>query len=329
MAIYQQQAEKPPKLGDMQQEDGTLTKDDHTKAQLLNNFFASVFTCENTEMMPNMRQRHRGAPLDNLVITEDMLKKKLRKLKPTKSSGPDGLHPRVLQETASTISLPLSVIFTKSLHENRLSATWKTGHITPIHKKGKKTIPGNYRPVSLTSVVGKVMESLIRDKLVEHMTEGRHFCDAQHGFVPGRSCMTQLLVTLELWTDWLDKGEALDVIYLDFKKAFDSVPHIRLLQKLKAYGVEGDLLNWIQHFLMERKQRVSVNGILSDWVIVLSGIPQGSVLGPILFVIFINDLPDMVKSTAKIFADDTKIFNRVLNRDDHQQMQADLNYLVK
>ena len=96
-----------------------------------------------------------------------------------------------------------------------------------------------------------------------------------------------------------------------------------------AYGVEGDLLNWIQHFLMGRKQRVSVNGILSDWVIVLSGIPQGSVLGPILFVIFINDLPDMVKSTAKIFADDTKIFNRILNRDDHQQMQADLNYLVK
>ena len=115
------------------------------------------------------------------------------------------------------------------------------------------------------------------DKLVEHMTEGRHFCDAQHGFVPGRSstCMTQLLVTLELWTDWLDKGEALDVIYLDFKKAFDSVPHIRLLQKLKVYGVEGDLLNWIQHFLMGRKQRVSVNGIIFDWVIVLSGIPPG------------------------------------------------------
>ena len=158
------------------------------------------------------------------------------------------------------------------------------------------------------------------------MTEGRHFCDTQHGFVPGRSCTTQLLVRLELWTDWLDKG---DVIYLDFKKAFDSVPHIRLLQKLKAYGVEGDLLNWIQHFLMGRKQRVSVNGILSDWVIVLSGIPQGSVLGPILFVIFINDLPDMVKSTAKIFADDTKIFNRILNRDDHQQLQANLNYLVK
>ena len=97
----------------------------------------------------------------------------------------------------------------------------------------------------------KVMESLIRDKLVKHMTEGRFFCDAQHGFVPGRSCMTQLLVTLELWTAWLDKGESIDVVYLDFKKAFDSVPHLRLLHKLKAYGIDGNLCKWIEHFLLD------------------------------------------------------------------------------
>ena len=129
--------------------------------------------------------------------------------------------------------------------------------------------------------------------------------------------MTQLLVTLELWTEWLDRGEPLDVVYLDFKKAFDSVPHTCLLQKLRAYGVCGNLLNWIQHFLTGRKQRVTVNGKLSAWAIVLSGIPQGSVLGPILFVIFINDLPDMIRSTVKIFADDTKIFHIMLSQDDH------------
>jgi hypothetical protein len=256
-----------PKL-DLEQEDGTLTKDDTKKAQLLNNFFASVFTRENTDGMPILTQRHTGVPLAHIEITPGIVEKKLKKLKPTKSAGPDGLHPRVLLETASAISLPLSIVFTKSLAEERLPEIWKTGHITPIHKKGKKTVPGNYRPVSLTSVVGKVMESLVGDKLVQHMIDGQHFCDAQHGFVPGRSCMTQLLVTLELWTAWLDMGEPLEVVYLVFKKAFDSIPHSRLLEKLKAYGIDGNLLHWISHFLRGRRQRVIVTGKMSVWVTV-------------------------------------------------------------
>ena len=116
---------------------------------------------------------------------------------------------------------------------------------------------------------------------------------------------------------------------MDFKKAFDSVPHTHLLQKLRAYGVCGNILNWIQHFLTGRKQRVTINGKLSAWAIVLSGIPEGSVVGPILLVIFINDLPDMIRSTVKIFADDTKIFHSMLSRDDHHQIQADLDLLSK
>ena len=181
--------------------------------------------------------------------------------------------------------------------------------MTPIHKKGAKVIPGNYRPVSLTSVVGKMMESIVRDSLVDHMMSHNLFCDAQHGFVPGRSCMTQLLVTLELWSELLDSGAPIDVIYLDFRKAFDTVPHQRLIRKLKAYGITGKLLNWISDFLSGREQRVVVNGNLSSWASILSGIPQGSVLGPILFVVFINDLPDVVRSSVKIFADDTKLFH--------------------
>ena len=259
-----------------------------------------------------------------------MIEKKLKKLKITKSAGPDGFHPRVLSELSPSITLPLSIICTKSYVEGRLPVEWKKAHITPIHKKGSKVTPGNYRPVSLTSVVGKLMESVIRDKLVQHMMDQNLFCDEQHGFVPGRSCMTQLFVTLEIWSELLDSGAPVDVVYLDFRKAFDTVPHQRLpvLRKLKAYGIAGKLLNWTEDFLSGRRQRVVVNGKLSTWADILSGIPQGSVLGPILFVIFINDLPDAVISTTKIFADDTKLFRAVKSQEDHEILQQDLDNLV-
>ena len=248
--------------------------------QLLNTFFSSAFTRENTESMPTIAPRHDNTLVSDLSITPVIIAKKQKKLKPTKSAGPDGLHPRVLVETADTICYPLEIIFTKSFNEKHLPECWKMGRITPIHKKGSKKTPVNYRPVSLTAVIGKVMESLVRDRLVHHMTERNLFCDAQHSFVPGRSCMTQLLVTIELWTKWLDKGDPVDVIYLDFKKAFDSVPHKCLLLKLEAYGISGTLKDWISDFLFGRKQRVIVNGKPSTCAEVLRGIQQGSVLGP-------------------------------------------------
>ena len=173
------------------------------------------------------------------------------------------------------------------------------------------------------------METIVRDQIVSHMMENSLFCDEQHGFVPGRSCMTQLLITIELWTELLDTGAPLDVIYLDFKKAFDSVPHKRLLSKLDAYGLGESIKEWIKSFLVNRKQRVTVNGIMSSWSEVLSGIPQGSVLGPILFVIFINDLPDVVISITKIFADDTKLFRAIRTLEDREKLRDDLNQLVK
>lgn len=187
---------------------------------------------------------------------------------------------------------------------------------------------GNYRPVSLTSVLCKVMESIIKDAVLEHMTSNRLFCDEQHGFVPGRSCMTQLLVCLDEWTATLDKDEPLDTIYLDFKKAFDSVPHERLARKMKSYGIDGKIGVWIQSFLEGRTQRVSVNGHMSKWTEVTSGIPQGSVLGPILFVIFINDLPQAVTSVTRIFADDTKMYATVNTDNDRAKLQDDIDHLT-
>ena len=189
------------------------------------------------------------------------------------------------------------MIFTRSLHEGQLPPSWKEANVTPIYKKGKRHIPGNYRPVSLTSMAGKCMERLIRDTIMTHMTENDLLSQKQHGFIQGRSCVTQLLAILDSWMLALDEGGNIDTIYLDFAKAFDTVPHQRLLMKLRGYGIEGRILTWIEAFLTDRRQRVVVNDSRSSRADVTSGIQQGSVLGPMLFIIYINDMPSSVLSS--------------------------------
>ena len=246
-------------------------------------------------------------------VNEDV-KQIFGKLKTSKSPGPDGLHPRVHVELTDQLIEPLKTIFCRSLIEGQLPQDWKDGNITPIFKKGKRHIPGNYRPVSLTSIPCKMLERLVRNAIMEHMESNHLLNDVQHGFVPGRSCSTQLLTVLDDWTSALEDGDNLDAIYMDFAKAFDTVPHQRLLVKLKGYGIGGAVLQWIDAFLSGRRQRVVVNGSKSTWAKVTSGIPQGSVLGPLLFVCFINDMPSVVKSPVHLFADDTKLYRRVTTR---------------
>ena len=154
------------------------------------------------------------------------------------------------------------------------------------------------------------------------------FCDEQHGFVPGRFCVTQLLCVMEMWTNSLNSREEIDCIYLDFQKAFDTVPHARLISKLKAYGMEGPLIRWITNFLSNRIQRVVVNNEMSTWSTISSGIPQGSVLGPTFFGVFINDIPDSINSTVNVFADDTKLFRSVTSDEEHVVLQSDLDMLA-
>ena len=141
-----------------------------------------------------------------------------------------------------------------------------------------------------------------RDAVLDHMLQNKFLSDKQHGFVHSRSCTTPLLKVIDIWTEILDQGGAIDSLYLDFAKALDSVPHERLVLKLASYGIEGHVLQWIQHLLSGRRQRVAVAGAFSTWIDVLSGVPPGSVLGPILFVCFISDMPDVMKSFLYIYA---------------------------
>ena len=264
--------------------------------------------------------------LSELLLTEEAVKQKLKNLNTSKAMGPDGIPSIILKELCNELSLPLCNIFNKSLSEGQVPKDWKTAEVTAIFKKGSKPDPGNYRPVSLTSISCKVLESLVTDQIRTFMETNSLFSKCQHGFRNHRSCVTQLLEVLNDLSKMIEDGDCIDIIYLDFSKAFDTVPHQRLLTKLNAYGIDGNLLKWIESFLSERRQRVRVNQSYSNYSPVSSGIPQGSILGPLLFIIFINDLPDDITCICKIFADDTKIYNSHKN---HILIQNDLLKFLK
>ena len=193
-----------------------------------------------------------------------------------------------------------------------------------IHKKGSKCDPRNYRPVSLTSVVCKLLEKHIKKAIFKHLIRHNLLSDCQYGFCEHRSTVLQLLDVLEDWTSALDDNYQVDAIYFDFAKAFDTVPHQRLLTKLQSYGIAGNLLDWIESFVYNRQQRVVINGCKSSWTEVKSGMPQGLILGPVLFVLFINDMPDRVNSACRLFADDTKLYRVVSSQHDQNSLQSDI-----
>ena len=301
---------------------------DEEKAETLNAFFSSVFTDEDKTNVPILSEGEysKGVTATDIIVTPDAVRKKLNGLDASKAQGPDRIPPRVLKELSNELSTPLCLLFNKSIESGIVPSDWRSAEVTAIFKKGSKSEPGNYRPVSLTCIVCKVLESIIRDTLTSHFHDNNLYANCQHGFRSKRSCMTQLMEVMEDLTTLLDEKNPVDIIYLDFRKAFDSVPHERLLCKLQAYGVTGNILNWIRNFLTGRVQKVRVGNANSSLAEVLSGIPQGSILGPVLFTVFINDLPEGIQSSCKIFADDTKIYDKSGNC---SRIQGDLKRLER
>ncbi|CAM4321681.1 unnamed protein product [Lepidochelys kempii] len=261
-------------------------------------------------------------------ITISEVEAKLKQLNGTKSGGPDNLHPRILKELAQEIASPLARIFNESVNSGVVPYDWRIANIVPIFKKGKKSDPSNYRPVSLTSVVCKVLEKILKEKVVKDIEVNGKWDKIQHGFTKGRSCQTNLISFFERVTDFLDKGNAVDLIYLDFSKAFDTVPHGELLVKLDKMGINRKIERWIGNWLKGRLQRVLLKGELSGWREVTSGVPQGSVLGPILFNLFIADLGTKSGSVLIKFADDTKLGGIANLEKDRDTLQEDLDDLV-
>lgn len=264
--------------------------------------------------------------IPTIEVSDEEIAKLLTNLDVCKSPGPDLLPARFLVGCAKTISLPISLLFKRSLRDGTVPEIWKKAFITPVHKKGQRTEVSNYRPISKLSIIGKVFERIIYDQVYAAIKNSLN--SKQHGFCKGRSTVSNLVLLNDFLTDSMDNGMQVDVVYTDYSKAFDRISHSLLLNKLFTIGIRGDLLRWFTSYLNNRSQAVVINNYVSSWVHIPSGVPQGSLLGPLLFNIFVNDIDKCLKNSHLLcFADDMKIFSVIESSDDVKALQSDLDRL--
>ena len=308
----------------------TLTENKTEIANIINDHFKSVFTEDDGKIPKINKPQIKYEMTWDIIneITRDTIFSRLSALNENKSCGNDSIRPIVLKRAAAGFCLPLMKLFHISLTQGEVPKEWREANVCPIHKGGSKHEASNYRPISLTPLPCKILESLIRDKILQHLNINGLINPNQHGFVPNKSCMSNLLETIDFITYNLNSDSQTDIIYLDNAKAFDKVSHNKLLIKLESYSINISILKWIEAFLKNRKQRVVIGDSFSDWESVTSGVPQGTVLAPVLFVIYINDLPDQVKSMFKLYADDSKLGAKIENLNDCIQLQEDLDSVI-
>lgn len=292
--------------------------DPTAKAELLNNQFKSVFTAPTPEADHDLPTDTTQMPV--FTIRRGVLAQ-LKTLNLYKATGPDDISPRLLKELAETLADPLTDFFQKSLTRSEVPQDWEMARVTPLFKKGDRYMASNYRPISLTCVTCKVLEHIVTSQLTRFLENNNKLNKYQHGFRSKRSCESQLTEMVCDISKMMDDGQEVDAIFLDFSKAFDKVDHVNLIQKLKKIGANDQTTNWIKSLLHGRTQTVVADGHSSSPCEVTSGVPQGSVVGPILFLVYINDLPDSVTSTSRLFADDTLIYSA---REHHHQLQKDV-----
>ena len=258
-------------------------------------------------------KNHTQDRLELFEISPQTVKDVLSSLNVNKSCGPDLMSPRLLKEAATILAELYSVLFTSSLRLGHFPSPWKDGNITALHKKDDRSLPSNYRPISLLCQAGKAMERCVHKELFNYINDKKLLTPFQSGFVPGDSTTFQLLHTYHTFCEAVDSGKEVRVVFCDISKAFDRVWHRGLIHKLRDMGCSEEVLKWFSSYLTNRRQRVVNNGQTSEWTFVKAGVPQGSILGPLLFLIYINDIVTELHASVRLFADDTSLYIIVEN----------------
>ena len=278
------------------------------KAECFNHYFTSKCSLDETGATLPPQLTHHTPVLCDIYISKTQVSDILKSLHPNKAAGPDGIGPKLIKEAGDAIVPSLTRLFNLSLESHTVPLEWKNANVIPIHKKGPKNLVQNYRPISLLSILSKSFEKIIFQVLFNFLIQHKLLSNWQSGFMPGDSTINQLVSMYHIFAEALDNKKDVRLVFCDVTAAFDRVWHTGLLHKLYNIGIKGNLLLWLEDYLSNRTQRVVLQGVSSSWGNINAGVPQGSVLGPLLFLIYINYLPEVVESSVRLFADDTTLF---------------------
>ena len=318
------------KIGPLLNSNKVFISDSKEMANTLQQQYCSVFSNPNNPNVKNPEYDAVSCSLLNVEFSQEDIEWAIDQLKSFSAPGIDEFPTILLKGCKKALSLPIYLIWRKSYDNGVINETFLTQLIAPIFKKGSRFDPANYRPISLTSHIIKIFERIVQREMITYLENNNLLNLNQHGFRKGFSCLSELLAHFNDVIENMSNGWRTDTIYLDFSKAFDKVDHNVLVSKLQLLGIGGKLLCWLKAFLYNRKQLVAVNGFHSFIELVLSGVPQGTVLGPLLFLIYVNDMSKAVKhSVLRLFADDSRLMKAIDSSNDQSLLQEDLDSVIE
>ena len=325
---------KPSKTPNNIEIDEKITTFPSKIANHFNSYFATIGSKLGESLQTNLQSVWTSATCSSSKfqpIQIPSVLNELKSLRVNKGAGLDNIPPRLLKAAADIIAPSLTYIFNLSLSKGVFPQDFKVAKVTPLFKSGSRDQVGNYRPISVLPIATKVFEKEVHKQLYKYLTDNNLLHPSQHGFRRKRSTQTALIKVVDNWLTNIDKGQVTAVVFLDLAKAFDIVKHNILVRKLETLGVTGPDLDWFSSYLDNRQQQVFYNGVFSSTEHILSGVPQGSCLGPLRFLVYINDLPCCIShSTVNFFADDTALYYSSNNADEIlRRLNVDLENISK